>query len=52
MTGYDIRNAMRKAYGIDAADHLFDAEDDKPRDNLSPLTRLFMIIAVALKGVA
>ena len=51
MTGYEIRNAMRKAYGIDAADHLFDADDGKPRDNLSPLARLFMTIAVAMKGV-
>lgn len=52
MTGYEIRNAMRRAYGIDAADHLFDADDGKPRDSVSPLVRLFMIIAVALKGVA
>ena len=51
MTGYEIRNAMRRAYGIDAADNLFDTGDDRRETTQSAFTRLFMIIAMAMKGV-
>lgn len=51
MTGYEIRNAMRQAYGIDAADHLFDTEQKRQQDSRSALARLFVIIAIAMKGV-
>ena len=50
MTGYEIRNAIRRAYGIDAADHLFETDDDRKRDSRSALARLFMTIAMAMKG--
>lgn len=49
MTGYEIRNAMRQAYGFDAADHLFDTDDRQTYDR-SIFGRLFMLIAVAMKG--
>jgi hypothetical protein len=50
MTGYEIRNAMRRAYGFDAANHLQDRyEDDKSSGHLV-LLRMLAVISLALKG--
>jgi hypothetical protein len=51
MTGYEIRNAMRRAYGFDDADHLFDTYQDKRTDGTSVLMRLLTVITMAMKGV-
>lgn len=51
MTGYEIRNAIRRTYGIDAADHLFDTHDDGPKETRFALARLVSLLATAVKGV-
>lgn len=50
MTGYEIRNAMRRAYGFDDADQLYDTYEDDRDDGRSVLMRLLVMIAMAMKG--
>lgn len=50
MTGYDIRNAMRRAYGYSERD---DHERDQTLDDLSGrerLHRLLLVLMMAMKG--
>jgi hypothetical protein len=50
MTGYEIRNAMRRAYGFDEADHLFDTSQHARDSGNSVLMRLLTVITMAMKG--
>lgn len=50
MTGYEIRNAMRRAYGFDNADQLHDTYEDDRDDGRSVLLRLMAVITMAMKG--
>lgn len=50
MTGYEIRNAMKRAYGIDIVERMFETDDRKQEDTGAVLVRMLTIIAVAMRG--
>lgn len=50
MTGFEILNAMKHAYGIDATDYLFDS-DDRERADRRPIVGLMLaFLTAAMKG--
>lgn len=52
MTGYEIRNAMRREYGFDAAGQLFDPAGSGPGYGRRVLQRLKSVFSMAMMGVA
>jgi hypothetical protein len=50
MTGYDIRNAMNRAYGISSKREWDDVERLEVNDGWTRLGRVFMALAFAMRG--
>jgi hypothetical protein len=50
MTGYDIRNAMNKTFGIKASPDSNDPEFFDASEGVSRLQRLFVAMMFAMKG--
>jgi hypothetical protein len=50
MTGYDIRNAMNKAFGISGTSDSSDLEIFDASEGMSRIQRLFVAMMFAMKG--
>jgi len=50
MNGYDIQNAMMRAYGLEANPDPYDVETFNVSEALARLQRFLMVLMMSMKG--